>query len=612
MKSIINDIVAVQNRNLLNIDTDDDIPAVELNTQQLSAVNCKSRIIYVNAGPGTGKTHLLTSKIVEFILDSNTPQRIVALSYTNTAANHIGEKFKEKAEAAEITKEYTFYYGTIHSFCYSLLRTYNSSVSEGTGEIILDDEELRELADELFIQLNKAYPVMEIERCLRKGQKKDEELQSLVDKYKKNYKVLSIHDILANFIKALDEDSHFREWIKGQITAMAIDEAQDLSEENYIILEKLLDICPKLRVFLVGDPRQNIFEFNGGSYKHLEEFLKRQEKYTTKHLTLTYRCAQSIADYVNHFSFTDCENTQLKSMCKNAGDISVHNYYSDDEEAKAVVDEIASMGELNDSAILSNNLMYLTPILVRLKKSGIPYKVLGGRRLLKPHIRLLKPILRIIENDNEYSMRKVAEAGNINLRPPVGVKMTIKEMFYESSIGTKISAVKEEFNQTEQSLYALMMNVLTQIMRIPKEGSEIADDYEKILELSHGYTTISEYLLAFVTDKDSFACFYRKDYPDCEVPVENTYLTISTIHSAKGLEWKNVFIVGLSEGNFPNPYFCKDKPLQKQKEFFNNEWKKMYVAATRAKEKLHLSYPDTITRRGYTFRLSPSRFISCL
>ena len=111
MQTIINDVAAMQAKNLLNTGVIEDIPEDDLNPQQRDAVNCKSRIIYVNAGPGTGKTLLLTSKLVEYIQASNTPQKIVALSYTNTAANHIGEKFKEKADKAGIAKEYTFYYG---------------------------------------------------------------------------------------------------------------------------------------------------------------------------------------------------------------------------------------------------------------------------------------------------------------------------------------------------------------------------------------------------------------------------------------------------------------------------------------------------------------------
>lgn len=116
-------------------------------------------------------------------------------------------------------------------------------------------------------------------------------------------------------------------------------------------------------------------------------------------------------------------------------------------------------------------------------------------------------------------------------------------------------------------------------------------------------------LIAFASDKETFAMFYHKDYDECDLPSDGDYLTVSTIHSAKGLEWDTVYVMGLCEGNFPNPYFCKDNPESEQQEFFSNEWKKMYVAATRARKQLVLLYPSSINRKGYTFKKGPSRFI---
>ena len=246
----------------------------------------------------------------------------------------------------------------------------------------------------------------------------------------------------------------------------------------------------------------------------------------------------------------------------------------------------------------------------RLRTLEIPYKVLGGRKILKVHIRLLKHLLRIIDSDNDYSIRKVAEAAKINIHPPQGVRKTAKELFYESFIGVKLATIRDEYNRTGSSLYMLMMNILTQVMRIPEEGSALADDYEKILGLSQQYETVSDFLLGFATDKDSFVDFYQKDYIESKVPPGDNYVTLSTIHSAKGLEWKNVFVIGLSEGNFPNSYFCQGLTKEAQLEFYNGELKKMYVASTRAKEQLFLTYSTTITRKGYTFSKKPSRFIT--
>ena len=368
---------------------------------------------------------------------------------------------------------------------------------------------------------------------------------------------------------------------------------------------------PKVKLFLVGDPRQNIFEFNGGSYRNLEGFLSQHQQYSTKHLTLTYRCGQAIVDYVNGFSFTDCDNTQLQSRCKDAGHITIKRCSSEETEAIAVCEELQNL-ELNDTAVLCNNLKYMNSLMVKLQAFKIPYKVLGGRRILKQHIKLLKHVLRIIESENEYSIRKVGEAAKLQINQQQTPRKTAKEQFYESAIGMKILAIREDYFRLEQTTHQVLQNVIEQVMSRQPEGSSIDDDYKKILDLSYHYESLSDFLLSFATDKESFAEFFQKDYVECTVPIEDTYLTICTIHSAKGLEWKNVFIMGLSEGNFPNGYFCQGKPKEVQDEYYNGELKKMYVAATRAKEQLFLTYATSLTRKGYTFSKRPSRFISNL
>ena len=143
----------------------------------------------------------------------------------------------------------------------------------------------------------------------------------------------------------------------------------------------------------------------------------------------------------------------------------------------------------------------------------------------------------------------------------------------------------------------------------PNDKSSVLSDYMDFQSWSYDYETVSDYLAAFATDKERFARFYQADCAECLVPTDDGYLTLSTIHSAKGLEWDHVYIMGLCEGNFPNPYFCTAKTPEGIDEFFNAERKKMYVASTRAKESLCLTYATHIKRKGFTFRKEPSRFI---
>lgn len=575
-----------------------------LNEQQLDAILCPADIVFVSAGPGTGKTHLLTGKLVHIIQSSTTPQSIVALSYTNTAARQLGTRFQSKLTESGITREFNIYSGTIHAFCYRMLKQYYCDLQL----TILDDEELGELADDIKDSFGGVYPSQKILQCLKADSKSlSSDLYGKVTGIKDSLQVISIQDILILFINALEEDESFREWIRTQMTVIAVDEAQDLSALNYEILDLLIDAIPGLKVFLVGDPRQNIFEFNGGSYRNLEEFLSHHPGHVIKTLTITYRCGQAVADYVNTFQFTDCDNYRLQSFSPSKGEVILHRYDSEEEEAGNVLHDVLQIGNLNSCAVLSNNLKYLEKLVNRLIDRKIPYKVFGGRKLLKRHIRFLNHVLRIIDTENAYSIRKVAQYADIDIMVDGKRK---KSKFFESSVGQTILDIRDHADM--MTLPQIAERVMAEILPPPEEDDGINEDYTAFLSIAEQFSSIQDYLAAFVTDKELFAQFYEADYQECPFPVGEQYLAISTIHSAKGLEWDNVFIMGLCEGNFPNPFFCQNLPKEEQDEFFNNEWKKMYVAATRAKEKLHLTYSRTITRKGFTFSKSPSRFIENL
>lgn len=550
-----------------------------LNPQQLDAVQCRDNIVFVNAGPGTGKTTLLVSKLIDIILTSHTPQKIVALSYTNTAARQLGERFFAKMDQSAA---YDFFNGTIHSFCFRMMKTYYESIGRVFEYTILDDEELGELAKEVQTQ--------------NEG--------STVEQYKKRLKLISVEDILTLYLNLLDDDTDFQNWMRDQATFMAIDEAQDLNAANHAILDKLLGIIPGLKLFLVGDPRQNIFEFNGGSYRNLQQFMDMHHC-RTKNLTITYRCPQHISDYVNTFHFSDCENHPLQSYSNETGSFQVRQAPDEQSEAKEVIDSIKQISHLENCAVLSNNLKYLETLIRELKHEQIPYKVFGGRKLIKRHIRFLNHILRIIDNENPYSISKIAQYAGLDIIQD-GKKR--KSLFFSSDLGQIILSIRDDCSDV--GFTDLLYCVIERIMRDPEDDDSISLDYDTLIELSLQYQTISDYLMAFASDKETFASFYRKDYEDCDLDSDGGYLTVSTIHSAKGLEWDHVFVMGLCEGNFPNPYFCQDKSDSEKEEFFNNEWKKMYVAATRAKKWLMLSYPASIRRKGYTFKKQPSRFIS--
>ena len=123
------------------------------------------------------------------------------------------------------------------------------------------------------------------------------------------------------------------------------------------------------------------------------------------------------------------------------------------------------------------------------------------------------------------------------------------------------------------------------------------------------YNTIADFLLSFAIDRETFSRFIEKNYVECKVPVTDKYLTVSTIHSAKGLEWKNVIVMGLSEGNFPNMWFAREKDDHGKAVYLNDLLKSMFVAATRSKGDLYLTYAR---KNKYGYSQMPSRFLQAI
>ena len=574
-----------------------------LNDEQKDIVLCDDKIIYVNAGPGTGKTRLLVHKLLRYIQISTSKEKIVALSYTNTAAGELGDRFREAIFKVKLEKGYDFYNGTIHSFCYRMIKSFYASKGDEFSDIIIDDEDIRNLAEEIHVQLEEKYTVNEIAECLKSRlRSKKPGLTEILTEIKQRYSIISIEDILHKFLEECMKDD-FREWISDKLTTLVIDEAQDLTKLNYDIFSQLKKVIPELKQFLVGDPRQNIFNFNGGSYEHLNAFLKAYPTHTKKPLTKTYRCPENITNYLNTFKFHDCDNQKLKSMCEEPGQVLVSPCQSNETEAFRVIEKIKEIGDLKNTAVLCNSMLYLRDFIALLGECEMPYKVFGGKKYLREHVKLFNHIMRVLDSDNEYSIRVLDREFALNLKGYSG--KNIRERFYASNFGRRLKEIKEESVRLEQDFHTITCTIIDEVLALKSDTAEMMEDYRLLMELSNHYPSISDYLLSFAIDRDTFSCFYSKDYVECQVPVKSDYLTVSTIHSAKGLEWNNVFILGLSEGCFPNPRHAGDTK-EKQDKFYSDEGKKMYVAASRAKCNLFLSY-SAMTPWGTLQR--PSRFI---
>lgn len=413
------------------------------------------------------------------------------------------------------------------------------------------------------------------------------------------------------FDDLLSKDKEFADWILASSDMLVIDEAQDLNESNFTIFSRMLELKPSLKLFMVGDPRQNIFEFNGGSYEYLDKFLAQyQNDVTRQDLSVSYRCPEAVLSFVNGFTFMDCENVPLRSDI--AGTIQAKAYHTVQDESTSVVESISTIGDFDSCSVISPNIKGLADIIEKLNANSIPYVVLGGRRKIKSHIKFVNNLLRILYNNNEKSILSVCRALAIDVKTqPIGAPrhFSPKELFFRHTYGRSLREIHKEYDRLEWGLPSLVDAIVDKLLPAGMYTEpQVAEDFKKLRSLISGYKTIKEYLDAFTIDKERFICFYEKDFVESVAAKDGPCLTLSTIHSAKGLEWKYVFLIGMYDLNFPGLKKYSNKTTDKHKKYLNNKKKELYVACTRTSQQLSISYPEVIE----SIEQTPSRLIAGL
>jgi DNA helicase-2/ATP-dependent DNA helicase PcrA len=437
------------------------------------------------------------------------------------------------------------------------------------------------------------------------------EIDETLSHIKNTYFIITIDEILSKFLEHLN-NSTFAEWVKEEITVMMIDEAQDLDTQNFKIFETLLEINPNLKLFLVGDPRQNIFKFRGGLFSHLENFLNKfNNKVSRKNLSISFRNPQNILDLTNSMNFTDCNNVRLSSHSKEQDNILVlkkyRNIFSEDD---AIINLIQEINDFKSTAIIASSVSYFEYIVQRLNDLEIPFKVFGGYIFLQEHIRIIQHLLRIIDSENTYSINYICNKLNIKINK--GKKDKWTDAFYKTQEGKIIKSIRNEVNAGSYNVSKCLKDLeyfLENYILNYELKEEAIDNLNKLINISEGFNTIEEFLLSFATDKEKYYEFYKRDKDFiCKNPNEENFVTLSTIHSAKGLEWDHIIMPRMCEGFFPNNKKCCEGTPEQVIEKYNDELKKFFVAVTRTKKNLYFTYPAMY--KG--FNKIKSRFIKDL
>ena len=607
-----------------------------LNNHQKKAVEYTDGSLIVLAGPGSGKTRVLTYRIAHILNNTlNERFKILALTFTNKAADEMKQRIEKLVNDPNATSR--VFIGTFHGFAYTTLKSYGSYIGIPSDFIIYDrKEDLHKiLFDGIIKQLknertgkseetvlsekyyNKTLLEKDIANLFYKVEKiknqvftKEEfqnsylysvELEIILDIYKKEldkYKALDFSDLLINTLKLFSEKPFLKKDYQKIYKYILVDEGQDTNKVQFELLKLLCNsTCEKL--FIVADEDQVIYEWNDARFEYL---LKLQKRYDAEIIQLneTYRCPEQIIEAANNLIKNNTSRLsgkqQLKTIKQNGSDaIEVNQFETSRGEIDFVKNRIKEINEYNSCAIISRNRKILQNIEDVLNESNIPtYSPSLQDKFVSREMNLLIYALKSIANEDDkiaifhlcqfYDFNYDIVSNNDNL--------TLLQQFIDVfDKDNDFLKLLNEIRNEKEEFYKYLLNYVLKFEDKQednlKEDIEALKKYHRDFKNSGETTTLSNFLnfIALSTNNK----------------ITGKGVALLTGHAAKGLEFDYVFLISMNEGVFPD-FRAKGKALEEER-------RNCYVAITRTKKKLYLSYTKAKETRYGLREHKPSRFI---
>jgi DNA helicase-2/ATP-dependent DNA helicase PcrA len=619
--------------------------AAALNQQQLAAVTAADGPSLVIAGAGSGKTRTLTYRVAYLIDRGVDPASILLLTFTRKAA----QEMLQRAGLLIGARSEQVAGGTFHSVANTLLRRYGRAIGLEPGFTILDRGDAEDLIALVRNQLglnekDKRFPrkatVAELfSKCentlssledvlLGEFSHFAEHLNDL-DRLKKAYtaakqqkQLLDYDDLLVKLRGLLDAHEPTRQAISSNFRYILVDEYQDTNRLQADLVRKLA--ATHENVMAVGDDAQSIYGFRGGTFRNIMDFPKLFSGTTVYKLEENYRSTQPILNLANEIIggaaekyskhlFTRKLDGPLPALVQAGGE---------NAQSRFIAQRMLELREegvpLDEIAVLFRSSFHSFDLEIELSRRNLPFVKRGGFKFIETsHVKDLLAHLRVIENP----LDAVSWNRLLLLVEGVGPKKAQDLIASFVRSGQPLAVLREAGGRLSRPLrdLAIMLEeagrsdsltpaeqvneVYRYYLPILKEHH---DDYPKRMrDLEHLYTIAERYgrLNDFLAD-------LALEPPDESVAGveaggrDDERLVLSTIHSAKGLEWQCVFVIWVVDGRFPSAYsFVAEEELEEERRLF-------YVAVTRAKKHLYLTYPVNIYDKATGSVLSkPSRFL---
>ena len=637
--------------------------ASELNPDQLLAATTVDGKVLVIAGAGSGKTKTLTYRTSYLLENGVTPKSILLLTFTRKAANEIKSRAKvlladtlsdddlakDTLPTSKMLNDITS--GTFHSFCNMLLRQYSGLLGINPRFTILDTGDSEDAID--LIHKEKKYPAQTKSQAFPRKKT----LQNIIstsrnrrihirDLIESNYPDIAVHipiieqlaidfheykranhlydfdDIISQVVRHLKTNDTFRQMLQNQYRYIMVDEYQDTN----IPQKQLIDlICEpeSVSLMVVGDDNQSIYAFRGANYENILLFGETYPEASLIKLEQNYRSTPAVLNYINALSaqITLGYQKQLYSNAAISGDKPIFSRASDEtREAKYIADKIIEHKaeyDFADFAVLCRTSFQSNYVQLEFMERGIPFIVVGGIKFIeRRHIKDVLAFVKILYNPNDTiawhriltlfrgvgavtatRLTQAINGDNNSFEPLLTAKFAKKSEQLEPLYHTLTKASQAE---SVESIIEHVLEFYVPILKTLEENwRERNEDFRVLKNLATEYSSLDNFLenLALDPPNDSVATTSQPEEDDKDK------VTISTIHSAKGLEWPVVFVNSLVDGITPHHRSLADfEELEEERKLF-------YVACSRAKTRLYLTAPDYFASYSGYFD-KPSRFIA--
>lgn len=631
----------------------------DLNPQQKLAVTAGDGPILVLAGPGSGKTRVLTRRLA-YLIDQRgvPPYDIIAVTFTNKAAREMENRVVDLVQGSVEG----IWLGTFHAMCARMLRREANALPFKSNFVIFDSDDQETLVKRALRELNiddKTHRPAGVHAAISAAKNelyspKDMPTRSYRDEvvsrvYARYQELLQLNnavdfdDLLFFATRLLQENPDIREKYARRFRYVLVDEFQDTNLAQYELLKQLCSYHHN--IFVVGDEDQSIYRWRGADYRNVLRFEKDFPDCEKILLEQNYRSTQTVLDVARQVIDRNRNRTPKHLTTQRGPGSKVTKFVAVDDRAEAAfitskIQEYLARGtRAGDFAV-----MYRTNAQSRLVEeafmhSGLPYHLVGAQRFYgRREVKDIIAFLRLVQNpDDEVSLLRIIAV------PPRGIgEKTILAMqtaAFQKSISTgsvlldlgrkaeasefwnsigRSAGIVADFGgllsewlslRDQSSLISLFDRIIsdTDYERYINDGSdEGVDRWENVQELRRlafdfqekGLTAFLE-SLALVSDQDTL----KDAEPDTAPAADHSSVTLLTLHAAKGLEFKQVFIIGLDEGLLPHSR-SRDDP-----EEMAEERRLFYVGITRARDQLYLVRAEQRTTFGGLDYCEPSRFL---